>query len=128
MKKKKKKEIVSQIPLYKLSYIGQIYTIPKLGLGILDIDTQLNSLELQWILRLLNPTNAFWKGLMLYWLNLKNNSNQGLCLFRQKQIIRSSRNKNLQNQKSEVLHHHQVLISDMRVSKLLHFYWDDINQ
>ena len=59
---------------------------------------------------------------MLHLLNLKNNSNQGLCLFRQKQIIRSSRNKNLQNQKSEVLHHHQVLISDMRVSKLLHFY------
>ena len=64
--KKKKKEIVSRIPLYKLSYIGQIYTIPKFGLGILDTDTQPNSLELQWILRLLNPTNAFWKGLMLY--------------------------------------------------------------
>ena len=39
---------------------------------------------------------------MLYWLNLKNNSNQGLCLFRQKQILWSSRHKNLQNQNNEV--------------------------
>ena len=63
---KKKKRTVNQIPLSKLCYIGQIYTIPKFikeeiektiaqlsiwkcGLGILDIDTQLNSLELQWI-------------------------------------------------------------------------------
>ena len=39
-------------------------------LGILDIDTQLNSLKTKWIQRLLNPFNAFWKDLMLYWLNL----------------------------------------------------------
>ena len=39
---------------------------------------------------------------MLYWFNLKNNSNQGLCLFRQKQMLRSSRHKNLQNQYNEV--------------------------
>ena len=60
----KKKGIGSQIILSKLLYIGQIYTIPKLikeefekknylksplGLGILDIDTQLNSLKFQWI-------------------------------------------------------------------------------
>ena len=61
-----KKGIVSQIILSKRLNIGQIYTIPKLikkeiekkkkkklkspfGLGILDIDTQLNSLESQWI-------------------------------------------------------------------------------
>ena len=59
-----KKGIVSQIILSKPLNIGQIYTIPKLikeeiekkkkfkspfGLGILDIDTQLNSLEFQWI-------------------------------------------------------------------------------
>ena len=61
-----KQRIINQIPLSKLWYIGQIYTIPKFikeeiektiaqlsiwkcGLGILDIDTQLNSLELQWI-------------------------------------------------------------------------------
>ena len=61
-----KKVIVNKILLSKLCYIGQIYTIPKFikeeiektiaqpsiwkcGLGILDIDTQLNSLELQWI-------------------------------------------------------------------------------
>ena len=36
------------------------------GLGILDIDTQLNSLKTKWIQRLLNPTNALWKDLMLY--------------------------------------------------------------
>ena len=62
----KKKKIVNQILLSKIWYIGQIYTILKFikeeiekiiahvsiwkcGLGILDIDTQLNSLELQWI-------------------------------------------------------------------------------
>ena len=28
------------------------------GLGILDIKTQLNSLKIKWIQRLLNPTNA----------------------------------------------------------------------
>ena len=60
------KRIVNQILLSKLWYIGQIYTIPKFikeniektvaqlsiwkcGLGILDIDTQLNSLELKWV-------------------------------------------------------------------------------
>ena len=32
------------------------------GLGILDIDTQLNCLEIKWIYILLNPTNALWKG------------------------------------------------------------------
>ena len=57
----------------------------------------INSLELQWILRLLNPTNPLWKALMLYWLKLKKDSNQGLCLLRQKQILRSYRHKNLQN-------------------------------
>ena len=32
------------------------------GLGILDIDTQLNFLELKLIKILLNPANALWKG------------------------------------------------------------------
>ena len=41
-------------------------SILKGGLGILDIDIQLNSLKTKWIQRLLNPTNAFWKDLMLY--------------------------------------------------------------
>ena len=45
-------------------------SILKGGLGILDIDTQLNSLKTKWIQRLLNPTNAFSKDLMLYRLNL----------------------------------------------------------
>ena len=68
------------------------FSIWKGGWGILDIgiDTQLNSLKTKWIQRLLNPTNAFWKGLMLYWLNLIFNSNQGLVLFRQTQILKST--------------------------------------
>ena len=57
--------------------------ISKGGLGILDIDTQLNSLNIKWIQKLLVPTNALWKDLMLYRLNLILNSNQGLALFRQ---------------------------------------------
>ena len=35
------------------------------GQGILDIDTQLNSLKTKWVQRLLNPTNGLWKDLML---------------------------------------------------------------
>ena len=86
--------------------MGQIYTIPKfikkeiekliqnfLGnkkkinspLGILDTDTQLKSLEPKQIQRLLNRINALWKCLGL---NLKLNSNLGLVLFKQKQILR----------------------------------------
>ena len=59
-----KNTIVNQIVLSKLWYVAQIYTFPKFikdkiektiaqlsiwkcALGILDIDTQLNSLELQ---------------------------------------------------------------------------------
>ena len=36
------------------------------GLGILDIDTQLNYIKIKWIQRLLNPTNALWRDIMLY--------------------------------------------------------------
>ena len=50
------------------------------GLGILKIDTQLNSLSIKWIQRLLNPNNAVWKNCMLYQLNLHLNYNQGLAL------------------------------------------------
>ena len=46
-------------------YLIQL-SIWKGGLGILDIDTQLNSLKIKWIKRLLHPTNALWKDLMLY--------------------------------------------------------------
>ena len=79
--------------LPKFWYIVQIYTIPKYikkeieeriynffwndkknqtsqtlrySLDILDIDTQLNFLKIKWIQRLLTPTNALWKDLMLY--------------------------------------------------------------
>ena len=61
-----KKGVVNQTLLSKLWYIDQIYTIPKFikeeiekaiaqlsiwkcGLGVLDIDTQLNFIELTWI-------------------------------------------------------------------------------
>ena len=71
----KKRRIVNQILSFKLWYIGPIYTVPKFiekeigkaiaqlsiwkyGLVILDIDTQLSSLELKWILILLKSTNA----------------------------------------------------------------------
>ena len=57
-------------------------SIWMIGLGILDIDTQLNYLKVKWIQRLLNLTNALWKNLMLYQLNLILNYNQVLALFR----------------------------------------------
>ena len=59
-------------------------SIWTIGLGILDIKTQLNSLKIKWKQRLLNLnlTSALWKNLMLYQLNLILNYNQGLALFR----------------------------------------------
>ena len=45
-------------------YLAQL-SIWRGALGILEIDTQLNSLKTQWIQRLLNPTNALWKDLIL---------------------------------------------------------------
>ena len=45
-------------------------SISKDGLGILDIDTQLNSLKTKWIQRLLILTNFMWEDLMLYLMNL----------------------------------------------------------
>ena len=54
------------------------------GVGILDIEMQLKPLKIKWIQRLLNPTYAPWKNLILYQLNLILNYNQGLALFRQK--------------------------------------------
>ena len=66
------------------------------GLGVLDIDTQLNALRIKWIRRLFSYDDAVWKDLMLYGLNLNLKSNQGLALFRQNQILRSTRHSNLQ--------------------------------
>ena len=59
------------------------------------MDTQLNSLRIKWIQNLFNPTNVLWKVLILYRLNLILNSNQALTLLRQTQILRSTRNKNV---------------------------------
>ena len=36
----------------------------------------------------MDSNNALWKGLMLYWLNVKLNFTQGLPMFTQKQILR----------------------------------------
>ena len=47
------------------------------------------------------PTKAVWEDLILYRLNLILNSNQGLALFRQTQIFRSTRHKNFQKQNNE---------------------------
>ena len=58
-------------------------SILKDGVNTLDIDAQLNYLKTKWIPRLWNPTHAFWKDLIQYWLNLIINSNEGLVLFRQ---------------------------------------------
>ena len=56
-------------------------------LGILDIDTKSNCIKIKWIERLLNPTNALWKGLMLYLLKIILNSDQALALFIHKQVL-----------------------------------------
>ena len=124
-----KKIIINQL-LSRLWYIAHIYTIPKYikkeiekqiynflqnnkqnqtsqtlrhSLDTLNIDTQLNSLKIKLIQKLLNRTNAHWKDLILYWLNIELilNSNQGLALFRQKQILRYNWHRNLQKQNNE---------------------------
>ena len=72
-------------------------------MDILDIDIQLSFLKLKWIQRLLNLTNALWKDLMLYRLNIDLilNSNQVLAIFRQKQILRYNRHNNFHKQNNE---------------------------
>ena len=64
-------------------YLTSIWMIEQ---GILDIETQLRfnlkPLKIKWIQRSLNPTNALWKNLMLYQLNLILSYNQELALFR----------------------------------------------
>ena len=46
--------------------ISSTLHLERWGLGILDIDTQLNPIKTKWTQRLLNPTNVLWKDLMLY--------------------------------------------------------------
>ena len=70
-------------------------------MGVLDIDTQLNALRVTWIHRLFSSHDALWKDLMLYRLNLNLKSNQSLALFRQNQILRSTRHSNLQKNNNE---------------------------
>ena len=75
-----KKIIVNQ-KIRPSRYLAQI-SIWMIGLGILDIETQLNSLKINWIQTLINPTNALWENLMLYRLNLILNYKQELALYR----------------------------------------------
>ena len=79
------------------------------GLGILDIEAQLNSLKIKWIQRLSNPNNALWKDFMLYQLNLTRNYNQDLALFKQKQILRFNSHKHLQKQNNEDIFIHVLI-------------------
>ena len=76
-------------------------SILTIGLDILDIETQLKSLKIKCIQRLLNPNNALSINLMLCQLNLILNHKQGLSLFRQKQTLRSTSHKSLQKQNNE---------------------------
>ena len=76
-------------------------SISTSGLRLLDIETQLNSLKIKWIQRLLNPNNALWKNLMLYLFNVILNYKQGLAFFRQKQVLRFNSHKYLQKQNNE---------------------------
>ena len=94
LKKKLQKHTISQLPSSNCSFL-------RGRLGISDIDIQLKSLKLKWIQWLINCTNALWKDLMLYRLNLILNSNQDLAFSRQKRIIRSKRLTNLQKQNNE---------------------------
>ena len=71
------------------------------GVGILDIEMQLKPLKIKWIQRLLNPTYAPWKNLILYQLNLILNYNQGLDCFLDKNILRSTSRKHLHKQNDE---------------------------
>ena len=59
----------NKVPFYSFKYpfpffgrLSMILDYSLFGLGILDIDTQLNFLELKLIKILLNPANALWKG------------------------------------------------------------------
>ena len=52
---------------------------------------------------LLNPTSALWKDLTLCRMNLILNSNQGIFLFRQKQMLRYNVHQNLQKQNNKCL-------------------------
>ena len=45
---------------------NQTFQALRQSLDILDIDPQLNSQKIKLIQKLLNPTNALWKDLMLY--------------------------------------------------------------
>ena len=77
--------LLSQIPIWKGAQ------------GISGIDTQLSSLKIKWIQRLLNPTNALSEDLTLYLLKLTLESKPRLdaILFGQTQVVRSTRHKNL---------------------------------
>ena len=63
---KKKKKFPLELQKMRLPRHLIHFSTWKGRIGILDIDIQLNSLKTKWIQKLLNPTNALWKDLMLY--------------------------------------------------------------
>ena len=77
---------LEQIKMQPPRHLTQL-SIWRGWLGILDIDTKSNCIKIKWIERLLNPTNALWKGLMLYLLKIILNSDQALALFIHKQVL-----------------------------------------
>ena len=53
------------------------FSIWRDKLAILERKTQSNYIKIKLIQRLLNPTNDLWKYLILYWLKLVLNFDQG---------------------------------------------------
>ena len=61
----------------------------------------INFLNIKWIQRLLNPTNALWKDLIQHQLNLILNSNQVLAYLDKQRSLILLDTKNLQKQSNE---------------------------
>ena len=59
----------------------------KLGILLFLTDIQLRYVKMKWTESLLNPANAPWKDLMLYWPKLMLNPDQNLALFWEKQVL-----------------------------------------
>ena len=92
MSKRKLKEYMISNGKNTTAQVAQL-SIWRDGQGISGINIQTHWKE--------NATNALWTDFMLYRLNLILNSNEGLALFRQKQILWCNRHKNLQKKKNE---------------------------
>lgn len=110
-----KKLIVNQIVLSKLWYIGQVYAIPnriQTNIEKTKYNFLQNDKNIQLVTQSSFPystvdfghknTMKLMKRFILYRLNLILISHQGLALFGQVQILRSSRHKNLLKSNNEI--------------------------